>query len=130
MVPNLLPIEIELAEDVPADAEPGRPLHFTLVKELRIGKSVVAAAHATVLGEIVDGSRKKLIGGTRLTFRLKNVVAAGGSSLLLRATPSGRDSRRPLESGSMPKPPKGVAAVIGTPYIAYTAGEQTLHVPK
>jgi serine/threonine-protein kinase len=129
VVPNLLPIEIELAEDVNADAEPGRPLHFTLVKELRIGQSLVAPAHATVLGEIVDGSRKKLIGGTRLTFRLKNVAAAGGSMLLLRANPSGRDTR-PLESGSMPKPPKGVAAVIGTQYIAYTAGEQTLHVPK
>jgi serine/threonine-protein kinase len=129
VVPNTLPIQIELAEDVPAEAEPGRPIHFTLSKELRIGQTVVAAAHATVVGEIVDGARKKLIGGSKLTFRLKSVVAAGGNVLWVRATPSGRDSR-PVETASMPKPPKGMAAIIGTEYIAYTAGEQTLHLPK
>src|SRR5262249_24733845 len=102
----------------------------TLSKDLRIGQRVVAPAHAPVTGEIVDGARKKLIGGMKLTFRLKSMVAAGGAPLLLRATPSGRDGRRPGESASMPKPPKGIAAVIGTEYIAYTAGEQTFHLPK
>jgi hypothetical protein len=130
VVPDALPIQIELAEDVSADAEPGRPIHFTLSNDLRIGQTVVATAHAPVTGEIVDGARKKFIGGTKLTFRLKSVVAAGGTLLLLRATPSGRDGRRPVESASVPKPPKGVAAVIGTEYVAYTAGEQTLHVPR
>jgi serine/threonine-protein kinase len=129
VIPDALPLEIELAEDIPADAEPGRPLHFTLSKELRIGQSVVAPAHAPVVGEIVDGARKKLIGGTRLTFRLRSMVAAGGT-LLLRATPSVGDGRRPVESKSMPKPPKGVAAVAGTGYIAYTAGEQVVHLSK
>jgi serine/threonine-protein kinase len=130
IVPDALPISIELAEDVPADAEPGRPVHFTLSKELRVGQAVVAAAHADVTGEIVDGAKKKLIGGTKLTFRLKSVAAAGGSLLLVRATPSGGDGRRAVESKSMPKPPKGVAAVIGTGYVAYTAGEQVVSVGK
>jgi hypothetical protein len=130
VVPDALPVEIELAEDIPADAEPGRPLHFTLSKELRIGQAVVAAAHAPVVGEIVDGARKKLIGGTKLTFRLKSVVAAGGTPLLLRATPSGGDSRRPVESKSMPKRPKGIAAATGTGYVAYTSGEQIVQLSK
>jgi hypothetical protein len=130
VVPDGLPVEIELAEDIPADAEPGRPLHFTLSKELRIGQAVVAPAHAPVGGEIVDGARKKLIGGTKLTFRLKNVAAASGTVLLLRATPPGQDTRRPVESKSMPKPPKGTAAVTGTAYIAYTSGEQIVQQSK
>jgi serine/threonine-protein kinase len=130
VVPDALPISIELAEDVPSDAEPGREIHFTLSKELRIGQAVVAAAHAPVTGEIVDGAKKKLIGGTKLTFRLKSVAAAGGNLLLVRAAASGADGRRPVESKSMPKPPKGVAAVIGTEYVAYTAGEQVVSVGK
>lgn len=129
VVPDALPLAIELAEDVPADAEPGRPIHFTLSKELRIGQAVVAAAHAPVVGEVVDGAKKKLIGGTKLTFRLKNVTAAGGNLLLVRATPGG-DGRRPIETKSMAKPPKGVAAVIGTEYVAYTAGEQVVSVAE
>jgi serine/threonine-protein kinase len=130
IVPDALPFRIELAEDVPADAEPGRPLHFTATKELRVGQAVVVPLHAPVLGEIVDGAKKKLIGGTKLTFRLKTVTAAGGALISLRVTPSGRDTHRPVETGSSPKPPKGLAAVIGTEYIAYTAGEQTVRIPK
>jgi hypothetical protein len=128
-VPNALPFRIELAEDVPADAEPGRPLHFTVSKELRVGQSVVVPLHAPVLGEIVDGAKKKLVFGTKLTFRLKSVTAAGGVSLPLRVNASGRDTRQ-VETNSSPKPPKGVAAVIGTEYMAYTAGEQTVRIPK
>ena len=130
VVPDALPVAIELAEDIPADAEPGRVIHFTLSKELRIGQTVVAPAHATVVGEIVDGARKKLIGGTKLTFRLKSVAAAGGNLILLRTTAKGQDTRRPVESKSMPKPPKGIAAVIGTVYVAYTAGEQVVPLSK
>jgi hypothetical protein len=130
IVPNALPLAIELAEDVPANAEPGRLIHFTLSKELRIGQTVVAPAHTPVVGEIVDGARKKLIGGTKLTFRPKNMTTAGGAVLSLRATPAGGDGQRAVQSTSMPKPPKGVAAVIGTEYIVYTAGEQTVPMPK
>ncbi|HUB34407.1 MAG TPA: serine/threonine-protein kinase [Bryobacteraceae bacterium] len=130
VVPDALPVEIELAEDVPEDAKSGRPLHFTLKNEIRIGQTVVAAIHAPVVGEIVDEARKKLIGGTKLTFRLKSLSAAGGAMLLLRTTPTDRDGRRPVESTSMPKPPKGIAAVIGTEYIAYTAGQQTVNLPQ
>jgi serine/threonine-protein kinase len=131
-VPDALPFKIELAEDVPADAEPGRVIHFTAAQELRVGQSLVVPLHAVVIGEVVEGARKRLIGGSRLTFKLKNVVAAGGTLLSLRVTSSGRaqDSRRPVESSSMPKPPKGVAAVIGTEYLAYTAGEQNIPLRK
>jgi serine/threonine-protein kinase len=128
-VPDALPFRIELAEDVPADAEPGRPVHFTASKELRVGQSVVVPLHAPVLGEIVEGAKKKLVFGTKLTFRLKSVTAAGGATLPLRVAPSGRDTRQ-VETNSSPKPPKGVAAVIGTEYMAYTAGEQTVRIPK
>jgi serine/threonine-protein kinase len=129
-VPDGLPFQIELAEDIPADAEPGRTLHFTASKELRIGGTIVVPLHAEVLGEIVDGAKKKLIGGTRLTFRLKTAAAAGGSLLNLRASPSGQNGRRQVERASGPKPPKGVAAVIGAGYLAYTDGEQTIQTPK
>jgi serine/threonine-protein kinase len=129
-VPDALPFRIELAEDVPANAEPGRPIHFTVSQELKIGQTVVVPLHAEVAGEIVDGAKKKLIGGSKLTFRLKTVAAVGGAFLNLRVSPSGRENRRPLEISSSSKPPKGIAAVIGTEYIAYIAGEQTISLSK
>jgi serine/threonine-protein kinase len=128
-VPDGLPVKIELAEDVPADAEPGRVLHFTVSKEFRIGDSVILPLHAPVEGEVVDGAKKKLIGGAKLTFRLKSGLARGGAVLQLRAAPSGRDSHRPIENPAA-KPPKGMAAAIGAEYIAYTDGAQTVRLPR
>jgi serine/threonine protein kinase len=128
-VPDALPFAIELAEDVAAEAEPGRPIRFKVSKELRIGETVVVPLHAEVVGEVVDGAKRKLIGGTKLTFRLRT-VAVGGVALNLRVGPSERNSRRPVESASGPKPPRGIAAVIGTEYLAYTDGEQIVYLSK
>ena len=131
-VPDGLPFSIRLAEDVPSDAEPGRPLRFVAVRDFRIGETTVVAANAAVTGEIVDGAKKKLLGGAKMTFRLKDVAAVDGSKLSVRAMPSrrGSDGRRPVEGASLGKHPKEIAAPAGTGFIAYIEGGQTVTIRK
>jgi serine/threonine-protein kinase len=131
-VPDGLPLSVRLAEDIPSDAEPGRPLRFTAVRDLRIGETTVVAASAAVSGEIVDGARKKLLGSTKMTFRLRDVTAVDGRKLSVRAMPSrrGSDNRRQVEGASMGKRAKEIAAPAGTEYVAYIEGDQTVTIRK
>jgi serine/threonine-protein kinase len=126
------PFAVRLAEDIPSDAEPGRPLRFTVVQDFRVGDSVVLSANAAVNGEVVDGARKKLIGGVKLTFRLKDVAAADGHKVSIRNTPTrrGAESKRAVESVSMARHSKEIAAPAGTEYFGYVDGEQTVTIPK
>ncbi len=125
-------IAIELAEDIPADAQPGAPLRFTVSKDFKIGTTVVIPKGAAVTGEVVDASRRKaLIIGVKMTFRLMQADAAGGQKLNVRATAARGtgQSRRPVETGTGKKI-KDVAAPAGTEYQAYIDGDQSVTVRK
>jgi hypothetical protein len=127
-----LPIPIRLSEDVPADVAAGAPLHFTVLKDFRMGGAVVLAEGAVVTGEIVEAARKKLLGGTRVMFRLKDVETTGGGKLALRAA-AGRnaaDGRRALEPIGASERSKDRAAVAGGIYLAYVDGDQTVSARK
>ncbi len=131
-IPDGLPVSIRLTEDIPADAEPGRPLHFAVLRGLRIGEVTVVAANAPVTGEITAAAKRRLFGGKKVSYQVKHVAAVDGGSLSLRTAPSGSesDSSRPVEVPTMPKPPKGIAALAGTEYVAYTAGDQHVTIRK
>jgi serine/threonine-protein kinase len=129
-IPDGLPVAIRLAEDLAADAEPGAIMHFTTIHDLKIGDNVVIPAGAHVVGEVVDGAKKKfLVVATKITFRLKNVEVPGGGRITLRVTPKDSgDFKRSIAAPSMPKHAKEVAAPAGTEYTAYTEGGQSVTV--
>ena len=133
-VADAIPFSVKLAEDVPADAEEGRVLHFTVVDGLKIGDAVVIAKGASVTGAIVDAAgKKKVFGmGAKMTFRLVQVEAVDGKKLNIRAEPSrGRDApaKRPVESGAKGKT-KEIAAAAGSQYVAYIEGDQPVSIHK
>jgi serine/threonine-protein kinase len=129
------PIPINLAADIPADAEEGAPLRFVAAADFRAGDTVVIAKGASVTGVIVESAGKKKflgMGGGKMTFRLMQVDAVDGHKLNVRATPGRRSDGpavRPVDTGSQ-KRTKEVAAAAGTQYIAYIEGEQTVSIQK
>jgi hypothetical protein len=129
-VSDAMPFSITLAEDVPADAEEGRALRFTVIDGLKIGDAVVIAKGAAVTGSVVDAGKKKMFGGSRITFRLLQVDATDGKKLNIRAEPSrGKDgpAKRPIDAGAKGKS-KEIAAAAGSQYVAYVEGDQTVSV--
>jgi hypothetical protein len=80
----------------------------------------------------VEAAHKKLIGGSRIMFRLKDAVTTGGGKLALRGTPvrHGEDSRQSMEPAGAAKHAKNLAAAAGTEYATYVEGEQTVAVRK
>ncbi len=131
---DAMPFYVKLAEDVPVDAEEGRPLHFIVVDGLKIGDTVVIAKGATVTGSIVDAAGKKNIfgGGGKMTFQLTQVDGIDGKKLHVRAE-SGRGkngpAKRPIDSGAKGKT-KEIAAASGSQYLCYTDGDQSVSVRK
>lgn len=133
-VADAMPFSIKLAEDVPADAEEGRALHFIVADGLKVGDAVVIAKGAPVTGEVVEAAgKKKVFGiGGKMTFRLLQVEAVDGKKLNVRAEPSrGRDgaAKRPMDSGAKGKT-KEIAAAAGSQYVGYVEGDQTVSVHK
>lgn len=131
---DAMPLSIKLAEDVPVDAEEGRPLRFTVVDGLKVGDVVVVAKGATVTGSILEAAgKKKIFGmGGKMTFRLLQVDAIDGKKLTVRAEPSkGKDgpAKRPIDSGAKGKT-KEIAAAAGSVYVAYIDGDQSVSVHK
>ncbi len=130
-----MPFGIQLAEDVPTDAEEGRVLHFTATQGLKVGDTVVVANGASITGSIIDaaGKKKNVFGmGGKMTFRLVQADAVDGKKLNVRAEPSrGKDgiTKRPIDSGAKGKT-KEIAAAAGSQYIAYIEGEQSVSVHK
>jgi hypothetical protein len=126
------PFGIVLAEDVPADAEEGRTLHFTATQELKVGDNVVIAKGATVTGSVVEAGKRKAFGGNKMTFRLLQVEAVDGKKLNVRAEPSrGKDgpAKRPIDAGAKGKT-KEIAAAAGSQYVGYIEGDQPVSVHK
>jgi hypothetical protein len=133
-VADAMPFSIKLAEDVPADAEEGRALRFTVVDGLKVGENVVIAKGATVTGSVVEAAgKKKIFGmGGKMTFRLLQADAVDGKKLNVRAEPSrGKDgpAKRPIDAGAKGKS-KEIAAAAGSEYVAYVEGEQSVTVHK
>jgi hypothetical protein len=130
-----MPFKIQLAEDVPTDAEEGRVLHFTVVDGLRIGDSFVVAKGATVTGTIADAAgKKKIFGlGGKMTFQLAQVDAVDGKKLRIRSEPSkgkdGNSAKRPIDSGAKGKT-KEIAAAAGSQYVGYIDGDQSVSARK
>jgi hypothetical protein len=132
------PFKIMLAEDIPANAEEGRPLRFTASEDVREGDVVVIAKGAAVTGAIaeVPGTKKKILsvfGGGKLTLKVTAVDAVDGHKLNIRAlqahNPEG--SSRPVEIPGVKPKSKDLAASAGTAeYIAYIEGDQTVSVHK
>lgn len=133
-VADAMPFSIRLAEDVPADAPEGRILHFTVVDGLKVGDSVVVAKGAAVTGSVLEAAgKKKVFGiGGKMQFRLLQVDAVDGKKLNVRAEPSrGKEgpAKRPIDSGAKGKT-KEIAAAVGSQYVAYIEGNQTVSVRK
>jgi serine/threonine-protein kinase len=129
LVSDGMPVAIRLEEDVPADAPAGRALRFSVARELRAGDTVVLAQGAAVTGEIVEAAHKKLIGGNRIMFRLRDADTVGGGKLDLRALPRhAQDSRQSIESAGGGRRRRDLAAAAGAEYAAYVEGDQTVAV--
>jgi hypothetical protein len=128
---DALPFSIRLAEDVPADAEDGRILHFTVVDGLKIADNIVIAKGASAYGSILDAGKKKAFGlGSKMAFRLTQVDSVDGRKLAVRAEPGRKEgAKRPLDSGAKGKT-KEIAAAAGSQYVAYIDGEQSVSVRK
>ena len=122
------PFTIALAEDIPENAEEGRPLRFTVVKDLRQGDAVAIAKGATVTG-VIDKKKSGIFGG-KMTLRLVQADAVDGRKLNVRAIPARRadSNARPVETPA--KKAKDLAAAAGTEYVAYVDGEQTVNAHK
>jgi serine/threonine protein kinase len=125
---------ITLTEDIPQNAEEGRPLHFTVSKDVRIGELVAIAKGAPVVGEVAQAARKGTfgIGGAKATLRLLVVDAVDGKKYRVRAQSArGADGKneRPVETNTRAKN-KDMVADAGTEYIAYIDGDVTISVKK
>jgi len=129
-----MPFSINLAEDIPQNAEEGTPLRFTVAKDVRVGDLVVIAKGAAVAGAIAQVGRKGTfgIGGGKMTMRLLMVDTVDGHKCRIR-TQSGRSGdgkgERPVETNVKPKN-KDLVASAGTEYIAYIDGDVTVSVKK
>jgi serine/threonine protein kinase len=133
-VADAIPFYIQLAEDVPADAEEGRPLRFTVVEGLKVGDAVAIAKGATVTGSIVDAAGKKnFVGmGGKMTFQLLQADAVDGKKLNVRAESArGKNgqTKHNIDSGAKGRS-KEIAAAAGSRYLGYTEGDQTVSARK
>jgi serine/threonine protein kinase len=129
-----IPFSIALAEDIPQNAEEGRPLRFTVSKDVRVGELVVIAKGATVTGAIGQAARRGTfgIGGAKMTLRLLVAEAVDGKKYRVRAQSArsavGKTDRQ-VEPPAKPKN-KDLAAAAGTEYLAYIDGDVTISVKK
>ena len=137
MVSDALPFEINLAEDVPADAPEGLGVRFIVTSGLQVGDKTVIAKGATVMGTVTgETGKKKFLGigsGRKLTFRLTQADAVDGRKLAVRAMAGKSDDGptvRSFETTKSGSKTKGYAAMEGAVYIAYIDGDQIVAVRK
>jgi serine/threonine-protein kinase len=129
-LPDGLPLRIALAETVPAEANLGQPLRFTLLEDFRVNEILVLAKGSPVYGEITEAAKKGRflgIGGGKLSFSLSRAQMANGQFLNVRALATVRGNgalQRPVEVGGKGGS-KDVAAMAGTEYVAYINGVQS-----
>lgn len=133
-LPDAMPFRIALAADIPADADMGREVRFTVSEDFKVNGVTVIAKGAQVRGEISETAKKRVfgIGGTKLSFKLTRADGVGGHAVSVRALPARKGdgvTQRPVDSGQKTGS-KDIAAAQGAQYIGYIDGEQSFTVPK
>jgi len=134
-IPDAAPFRITLAADIPADAEVGRPIRFTVLEDFKLNNVTVIPKGSPVQGEISDTPKKGKIfgiGGTKLSFKLTQARTAAGHPVSVRALPTAKNdgiTQRPVDTGQKTGS-KDIAAAQGAQYIGYVDGAQTVTVPK
>ncbi len=103
------PLMLALDDTVSEDASEGLVLHFTVQQDVKVDGNTVIAKGAHALGEIYEaGKKRKLLGRSKMTYRLLTVQAVDGKQVRLRATPApGKPddvSRRPMAAKGLVYP--------------------------
>jgi serine/threonine-protein kinase len=126
-IPNAMPFNISLAQDVPLKLTAGQKLNFTVTKDVKIGDVVVIAKGAPVSGEVVDPGEKKFLAKAKATFKLTSVESVAGTKLTIRSNPAHTDKGdHPIE---MPgSKTKDLWAPSGTEYLSYIENDQTVTI--
>jgi eukaryotic-like serine/threonine-protein kinase len=129
-----LPIQMTLAEDIPADADLGRPVRFTAAGDFRVHGVSVIRKGASITGEISGTPKKKVfgMGGGKLSFTISKADSIGGQTIKVRAAAAKRSdgpAQRAVEAGTRARS-KDTAASKGTGYVGYIDGTQTVTVPQ
>ena len=129
-----LPFRIALAEDVPSDVEVGHALRFRVLDGLQTDGVIVIAKGAIVTGAVTAlGGKRNFFGErSKVRFQLTSAESVDDSKINVRATPAAKNDGENTRSFDTPKgsKDKSVLAVSGTEYVAYVAGEQTVHIHK
>jgi hypothetical protein len=127
-----IPFEITLAEDIPANPEPGQRLRFAVSQDVSFNNTVIIAKGAIVTGEVA-GQKKGFLGRTsKPAFRLVQVAAVDGTTLKLRATPTRRPDgkmEQPIETAGRPRT-KDALALAGAQFVAYFDSDATVTVKR
>jgi serine/threonine-protein kinase len=127
-LPSGTPLTIALTEDVAPNPTAGQPLHFTVSKDLLVNDTVVVAKGTPVNGEIFDAGSKILVIKKKPTFRVRSLVAAGGETLNIRATPGARADKVNANIEPAAHHDKDKLAPAGSEYQVYVDGDQTVNV--
>jgi serine/threonine protein kinase len=129
-----LPFRIALLEDVPIDAEVGHAIHFRVLDGVQSGDTLVIAKGAIVTGSVTAlGGKRNFFGErSKVRFRLTSAESVDDGKVNVRATPASRDDDSETRPFDTPKgrKDKSLIAAIGTEYVAYVAGDQTVSVHK
>ena len=129
-----LPFRIALLEDVPIDAEVGHAIHFRVLDGVQSGDTLVIAKGAIVTGSVTAlGGKRNFFGErSKVRFRLTSAESVDDGKVNVRATPASRDEDSETRPFDTPKgrKDKSLIAAIGTEYVAYVAGDQTVSVHK
>jgi serine/threonine protein kinase len=129
-----LPFRIALLEDVPADTEVDHALRFRVLDGLQVEGVVVIAKGSIVTGSVTSlGGKRNFFGErSKVRFRLISADSVDDAKINVRATPAAKTDgveTRSFEKTNGTKD-KNLIAASGTEYVAYVAGEQTVHVHK
>jgi serine/threonine protein kinase len=129
-----LPFRIALLEDVTADTEVDHALRFRVLDGLQVDGVIVIAKGSIVTGSVTSlGGKRNFFGErSKVRFRLISAESVDDAKINVRATPAAKNDgveTRSFEKTNGPKD-KSLIASSGTEYVAYVAGEQTVHVHK
>ncbi len=129
-----LPFRIALLEDVPAEIDVDHALRFRVLDGLQVDGVVVIAKGSVVTGSVTSlGGKRNFFGErSKVRFRLISAESVDDAKINVRATPAAKNDG--VETRSFDKTngtkDKSLIAASGAEYVAYVAGEQTVHVHK
>ena len=129
-----IPFRIALTDDVPINAEVGRPLRFRVLDGVQSGDTTVIAKGSIVTGALADlGGKRNFFGErSKVRFRLITAQSVGDAKINVRATPAPRTDGVETRTFATPNgtKDKNLIAAGGTVYVAYISGDQTVNVHK